>query len=184
MEGSSPYDPTEEVAKTVSANEALPKRSEERREPETQNTPATRLIGSNWPSLPLPSESRSPIQPGQRSKTPSPIKSPWKFKQRDPEDYGRDPVGECAENFKGNEILHIPEIVQKLEPRILSLVVTDLKTRRLVGLKKEGFEDLLKKSGVPCQYFCHRRFATWVVLLPSKEQAAKVASNNITTKFF
>ena len=45
------------------------------------------------------------------------------------------------------EILPIPEIVQKLEPRILSLVVTDIKTRRLVGLKKEGFEDLLRKAG-------------------------------------
>ena len=160
-----------------------PKQSEEQEEPETQNTPATSLIGSNWPSLPLPSESESPIQPGQRSKTPSPINSPWKVQQRDPEDYERDRVGKYAEYFKGNVILPIPEIVQKLEPRILSLVMTDLKTRRLVGLKREGFEDL-RKAGVPCQYFCRRSFATWDVLLPSKEQAAKVASNNITTKFF
>ena len=73
---------------------------------------------------------------------------------------------------------------QKLEPRIVSLVVTDLKTRRLIGLKKEGFEDLLRKVGVPCQYFCCRSFATWDVLLPSQEQAAKVTSTNIATKFF
>ena len=78
----------------------------------------------------------------------------------------------------------IQEIIERLEPRTLSLVVTDLKTRRLVGLKKEGFEDLLRKAGVPCQYFCRRSFATWEVLLPTKEQAEKTASTTITTKFF
>ena len=180
MEGSSPYDPsssTEEISKAVSTNE-------ERGEPETQNRPITSLIGSNWPSLPVLSESESPIPPGQKSNHPSPTKSPWKVQQRDPEDYERDRVGKYAEYFKGNEMLPIPEIVQKLEPMIISLVVTDIKTRRLVGLKKGGFEDLHRKAGVPCQYFCCKSFATWDVLLPSKEQAAKVASSNITTKFF
>ena len=89
-----------------------------------------------------------------------------------------------ADYFKGNKILPIPEILQKLEPRIISLVVTDLRSRRLVGLKKEGFEDLIRKAGVPCQYFCQKSFATWDILLPSSEQADKVASGNIITKFF
>ena len=93
-------------------------------------------------------------------------------------------MGKYADYFKSNEILLIPEILQKIEPRIVSLVVTDLKSRRLVGLKKEGFEDLLRKAGVPCQYFCRKSFATWDVLLPSSDQAAKVASSNINTKFF
>ena len=73
---------------------------------------------------------------------------------------------------------------KKIEPRIVSLVVTDFKSRRLVGLKKEGFEDLLRKAGVPCQYFGRKSFATWDVLLPSSDQVAKVASSNINTKFF
>ena len=93
-------------------------------------------------------------------------------------------MGKYADYFKGNEILPIPEILQKLETRIVSLVVTDLKTRQLVGLKKEGFEDLLRKAGVPCQYFCRRSYTTWDVLIPSREQAAKLASSHITTKFF
>ena len=92
-------------------------------------------------------------------------------------------MGKHAEYFRGNEILPIPEILSKLEPRIVSLIVTDLKTKRLVGLKKEGFEELLRKAGVPCQYFCRRSFATWDVLLPSADQAAEVASPNIM-KFF
>ena len=84
----------------------------------------------------------------------------------------------------GNEILPIPELVEKLTPRILSLVVSDLKSKRLVRLKKESFEELLRKAGIPCQYFCRKSFATWDVLLPTEDQAAKLAANNITTKYF
>ena len=171
MEGSSssssdkqPINPTNHNVPTVTENqekEALPRQSEE-------SQPSS-LIGSNWPSL--PSESGSPIPPGQKSQQENP--SPWKIKQKRPGEYDKDQVGKYANYFKGNEILPIPELVEILEPRIVSLVVTDLKTRRLVGLKKEGFEDLLRRS-----------FATWDVLLPSGDQAAKVASSNIMTKFF
>ena len=115
--------------------EALPKQPE-----------ATSLIGSNWPSLPTPSESDSPIQPAQKEKYPE--KSPWKIYERKPEDHEKNRVGK--------------------------LVITDLKTRRLVGLKKEGFEDLLRI--LLSQKFCD--------LGPSKEQAVKAASTTITTKFF
>ena len=146
--------------------ETLPKQSEEPKE-----TPITSLIGSNWPTLPGTLETDSPIQPGQGEK-PSSV-GPWKTQQgKRPEDHEKDRMGKYAQYFKDNEILPIPEIIEKLEPRILSLVVSDLKTRRLVGLKKEGFEDLLRKAGVPCSYFCRRSFATWDVLLPTQEQAA------------
>ena len=133
MEGSSlsdPSSPSEEVSKAaplVSTNEALLRQSEERGEPGTQsqNTQLTSLIGSNWPSLSVTSESASPIQPRQKSNKPSPTKSPWKVQQRDPEDYERDRVSKYAEYFKVNKILPFPEIIQKIEPQILSLVVTD-----------------------------------------------------------
>ena len=58
-------------------------------------------------------------------------------------------MGKYAKYFKGNEILPIPEIMKQLEPRILSLIISDIKTKRLVGLKKETFEDLLRKAGTP-----------------------------------
>ena len=99
-------------------------------------------------------------------------------------DYERDRVGKYAKYFNGNEILPIPGIVQQLEPRILSLVISDIKTKKLVGLKKETFEELLRKARVPCQYFCRKSFATWDVLLPTEEQAAKTAKSNIMTKNF
>ena len=46
-------------------------------------------------------------------------------------------MGKYAQYFIGNEILLIPEIVQQFEPRILSLVISDQKTKRLVGLPTE-----------------------------------------------
>ena len=143
------------------------------------------LIGANWPSLPIPAESQdtngsqdSPIQPAQKSPTA------WKGQQRGPADYEKDRVGKYAKYFNGNEILPIPEIVEKITPRVLSLVVSDLKTKRLVGLNKDIFEELLRKAGIPCQYFCRKSFVTWDVLLPSEEQAAKAAGSDIITKNF
>ena len=124
-----------------------------------QDSSQESLIGANWPSLPVPADSQrtipdatqdTPIQPAQKSPTP------WKGQQRGPADYERDRVEKYAKYFKGNEILPIPELEQKLTPRILSLVVSDLKTKRLVGLKKETFEELLRKAGIPCQYFCRK----------------------------
>ena len=93
-------------------------------------------------------------------------------------------MGRFAKYFKGNEILPIPEIAEKITPRFLSLVVSDLKTKRLVGLNKDSFEELLRKSGIPCQYFCRKSFATWDVLLPTEQQAAKTAEKDIITKHF
>ena len=151
----------------------------------TNSTKTQSLIGANWPSLPIPAESQetndsqdSPIQPAQKSPTA------WKGQQRGPDDYEKDRVGRYAQYFKGNEILPIPEIADKIIPRVLSLVVSDLKTKRLVGLNKDSFEELLRKSGIPCQYFCRKSFATWDVLLPTEQQADKTAEKVIITKHF
>ena len=53
-----------------------------------------------------------------------------------------------------------------------------------MGLNKDIFEELLRKAGIPCQYFCRKSFVTWDVLLPSEEQAAKTAGSDIITKNF
>ena len=82
--------------------------------------------------------------------------------------------------FQGNTIL---EISKFLEPRILSFVVFDLKTRRLPSLRQDNFEELQCVAGIPCQYFCQHSFTTWDILLPMQE-VAKLAGGNITTKYF
>ena len=182
MKGSSERSPKSAL---VSAEGVLPLQSEERWRPRTRSTCRnTSPIGFNWLSLPVPSYSNeSPIPPGQKPISPSnvPMSVSWKVQQKSPEDYEKDRMGKYAEYFKGNEILPIPEIVKKIEPRILSLVVSDLKTSRLTGLKKETFEELLRTAGI--QYFCRRSFATWDDLLPTEEQAAKTAAININKVF-
>ena len=143
------------------------------------------LIGANWPSLPIPAKTQEKNET-QDSPIPLAQKSPTarKGQQRGPDDFEKDRVGRYAKYFKGNEILPIPEIVEKITPRVLLLVVSDLKTKRLVGLSKDTFEELLRKAGIPCQYFCRKSFATWDVLLPREEQAAKAAANDVITKHF
>ena len=74
------------------------------------------------------------------------------------------------------------ELVEAVEPRTLSFVVTDLRTRRLAGLKKEVFEDTLKTAGIPAKNICRKSFATWDVQL--QIEAKKWATNNIMMKFF
>ena len=72
-----------------------------------------------------------------------------------------------------------------MQPKTISLVATDLKTRRLAGIKKkETFEELLKAAGIPAKYYCRRSFATWDILLPSEELATKLAGDNVTSKYF
>ena len=104
--------------------------------------------------------------------------------KKSPRDYARDRVEKYEKYFKDGEILPIPELVEAVEPKTLSFVVTDIKTKRLAGFKKETFEDLLKTANIPGKYFCRRSFATWDVLLPSEEVAKSLAGGNITTRFF
>ena len=76
--------------------------------------------------------------------------------------------------------METPSCPSTLESRILLLVIVDIKSKRLVGLKIESFEKLLRTA----QYFCGRSFATWDVLPPSQNLAVKLSENCITTKFF
>ena len=85
---------------------------------------------------------------------------------------------------QGGQILPVLEIAKDVEPRILSLVMTDLKTKRITGLKKEAFKELLWTAGIPFQYCCRRSYATWDILLPMVKQAARTAATNIMTKNF
>ena len=128
------------------------------------------------------SSSASSIQPGQ--KTPSlPVSWATQTQKKSPEDYARDRA-KYEQYFQGNRILPIPELITIVENKTLSFIVTDIKTRRLAGIRKETFKELLRVAGIPAKYFCRRSFATWDVLLPLEELAVKLASSTITSKHF
>ena len=131
------------------------------------------------------SSSVSTIQPAIRPPaTPVSWSSQLQKKKKSHSDHDNDRVTKYAKYFEDNEILPIPELVEAVEPKTLSLVVTNLRTRRLAGLKKESFEEVLKTAGIPGKYFYRMSFATWDVLLPSEDRAKKLATNNITAKYF
>ena len=61
----------------------------------------------------------------------------YKSKKKKPEDYENDRKNKYAKYFKDGEILPIPELVQAVEPKTISFVITDIKTRRLANVNKE-----------------------------------------------
>ena len=154
------------------------------------NTPKTQedifLDKPEWLSLPGASPETlmpaSTIPPAQ--KVPSiPVSWSTQANKKTAQDCKKDRVEKYAQYFKGNRILPIPELVEAVQPKTLSLIVSDIKTRRLAGLKKEKFEEILKAAGIPARCFCRRSFATWGVLLPSQELAAGLASGScVSTK--
>ena len=133
---------------------------------------------NKWPTL----SPASTIPPTQ--KVPS-LPASWKEKltQKSQLDYNL-----CREKyekyFEGNRIHPIPELIKEVQPKTISFVITDVRTRRLAGIKKDTFEELLRAANIPAKYYCRRSFATWDVLMPSEEQTAKLAGGNITSKYF
>ena len=121
----------------------------------------------------------STIQTGQRTTEQTITPAPWSPKRKTAEDYANDRVGKYAQYFEKGRILPIPELVEAVEPKTLSFVISDLRTRRLAGLKKETFEELLKIAGIPCRYFFRQSFATWDVLLLSEDQTKKQATGEL-----
>ena len=97
------------------------------------------------------SSSASTIPSAQKPKETTVSWSSHCVNQKTPSDYARDRAEKYADYFKEGEILPIPELVKEVEPKTLSFVVTDLKTKKLAGLKKETFEDLLKSANIPMQ---------------------------------
>ena len=88
-------------------------------------------------------------------------------------DYERDRVEKYATYFKDREILLMPKLVEAVEPKTLSFVVTDLRTKRFVGLKKETFEDILKSANIQVSIFAAGALLPGIFLLLSEEAAKK-----------
>ena len=135
-----------------------------------------------WPALSSTSTPASTIHPTQ--KVP-PVPASWtaQITKNAPINYER--IREKYEKyFQGNRILPTPELVKEVQPKIVSFVITDIKSRRLAGIRKETFEDLLRAADIPAKYYCRRSFVTWDVLLPNEELATKLAGGNITSKYF
>ena len=127
-----------------------------------------------WPTLPGTSSElltpASTIPPAQKVPL-MPVSWSTQANKKTLQDYKKDRAEKYAQYFQGNQILPIPELVEAVQPKTLSLIITDIKTRRLAGIKKDKFDELLKAAGILARYFCRRSFTTWDILLPSQELA-------------
>ena len=59
--------------------------------------------------------------------------------KKSPEDYANERA-KYPQFFIGNRILPIPELVETVQPKIISFIVKDLKTMRLAGIKKRALK--------------------------------------------
>ena len=125
------------------------------------------IINTSWKDCSRPALS----SPAKRTAKQTVTTASLSQKRKAAEDYVKDRIGKYAQYFEKDRIEPIPELGEAMEPKTLSFVIPDLKTRRLASLKKETFEKLLKTTGVPCRYFCRWSFATWDVRLPSEDPA-------------
>ena len=91
-----------------------------------------------WPSL---SSTASSIQPVQKASSMPASWTAQTTKKIPPQDHMKN-RGKYSQYFQRNKILPIPELVQEVQPKTISFVVTDLKTRRLAGLRKDTFEEI------------------------------------------
>ena len=98
------------------------------------------------------SSSANTIPPAQKPKETTLSWSSHCVNKKSPSDYA-DRVEKYTSYFKEGEIFPIPELVEAVEPKALSFGVTDLKTKRQAGIKKETFEDLLKIANIPGSIF-------------------------------
>ena len=118
-------------------------------------SPSSKLE-DKWPSL---SSMASSIQPAQKEPSMPASWTAQTTKKIPPQDHMKN-RGKYSQYFQGNKILPIFELVQEVQPKTISFVVTDLKTRKLAGLRKDTFEEILKSAGIPAKYYCRRSFAT------------------------
>ena len=120
------------------------------RETREKSTSPGSLFRISWPSLPHSFVPESPatdslsIKPAQKPKTVNnpENQTPWRRKGKSPEDYEQGRVNKYVQYFQVNTILPIPEVTNQLETKMVLFLVTDLRLKRLAGLKKEVFGEL------------------------------------------
>lgn len=83
------------------------------------------------------------------------------------------------DSFNGNEFLTIKEVIK---PRTLSMLTSDVKTHKLIGVSRECMEEALKVLNIHPKILARRSNALWDLLLASEEQAKTLAGSVLFTK--
>lgn len=76
--------------------------------------------------------------------------------------------------IKGNKLLTILEALNSVTTMIISLLMTDVKTCKLVGVSREAIEEAFKSLTRPN--------VIWDILLATKDESKQIAGNILMTK--
>lgn len=82
-------------------------------------------------------------------------------------------------SFKGNEFLTINEALEAVNTRTISLLTSDIKTWKLIGISRDAMEDALK---INPKVLARRTNALWDILLQTEQQAKELAGSILNTK--
>lgn len=83
-----------------------------------------------------------------------------------------------AEYTRGNEFITIPEALNAVHTRTISLLTTNVKSRKLIGVIRESIEKALKSHKI----LARGSNALWDILLATEQEAKQVAGYILETK--
>lgn len=89
---------------------------------------------------------------------------------------------DCRFFVSGNEFLTVPSALEAKTTRSVSLLATDVKTRKLVGVPSETMEKALRFFNIATKVWAKGSNAMWNILLGNKKAAEKSAGSILTTK--
>ena len=157
------------------------------KESSPQKTQETEAATPTPVPVPTPTNSQAevPASAGSPSTTPA---NPWRRKpaEREPKKKASD-YQEILETIYGDficggKIIPPPLEKTKMAERTIRLITFSLKTRRMVQVTKEAFEEAILSLGFPTRQYVRGGFATWDILLNTKEDAEKIWLGDWNTK--
>lgn len=86
------------------------------------------------------------------------------------------------EFIAGNELLAVPSVMEAVNTKRISLLMTDVELRKFIGVSREGMEETLKNLNIRVKVLARRSNTMWDVLLVSEEEAKSLAGSILAMK--
>lgn len=101
--------------------------------------------------------------------------------QKEPE-YYKNLKNQFGSFINGNEILPAPSLIETVNARKISLLTTDVKTRKLIAVKREVMKEALKNLQISAKILARCSNAMWDIVLVTEDAAKSLADCILTTK--
>lgn len=84
--------------------------------------------------------------------------------------------------MRENEFLTIPDVLSTVNTRTISLLTTNVKSRKLSGISRKTTKEDLKSLKIIPKVWARRSNAQWDILLVTKQEAKQLADSILATK--